>query len=134
MMRLSTEFQDSQGTRLSVRIEHEQSRERNCWRVYAQHSVDGKGASFETRQERVARNRFAELEQHAIRVGWKLKVVLNSFPFPAPMLIGPDGRHLFRDHNTGEYHTDDSAFRPLSGAGPYLDDVDRFSVVFAPRS
>jgi hypothetical protein len=130
LSRMSTEFQDSQGTRLSVRIEHD----RNCWRVYAQHSVDGKGASFATHQERVARNRFAELEQSAIRVGWKLKVVTNSFPFPAPMLIGPDGRHLFRDHNTGEYHTDDSAFRPLSGAGPYLDpETDRFDVVFAPR-
>jgi hypothetical protein len=133
LSRISSEFQDGKGNRLSVRLE----RHSFAYRVYAHHSRDGNGCSSEHFQERLARNAFRSLETKVVAEGWKLKECVALDRQPSPMLTDDDGHRMFRDYFTGEYRLDNSAFRPSPGAifftvkdGPQ---PDAFVDVFSPR-
>jgi hypothetical protein len=133
LSRISSEYQDHCGNRLSVRLERHQF----LYRVYAHHSRDGNGATSEHAQEKLARSAFRALEAKVVAQGWKLKECVAMDRQPSPMLLDDDGNRMFRDAVTGEYRPDDSAFRPSPGAvfftvkdGPQ---PDAFAAVFAPK-
>lgn len=138
LSRISTEFQDGKGNRLSVRLE----RHSFTYRVYAHHSLYGNGCSSDHSQDRQARTAFRGLETKAVADGWKLKECIALDRQPSPIIRDDDGRCMFRDAITDEYRLDDSAFRPSPGSvfftvkdGPVPVVATRqFVALFPPRS
>jgi hypothetical protein len=105
----------------------------------AVHSKFGRGATKTHATYKAAYRCWTRMEADALKLGWPRRVIsqIDLRP-PSPMLLTEDGRKLFRDSRTGEYHEDISSSRPLLLArDPVVaqpaDEEDHFLIESLPR-
>lgn len=85
------------------------------WLTYADHSLQGRGASETHPVLRAAKRAVEALEARALADGWQRKTVTrNVYRTPSPMRRAEDGTRLFRDAFTGDYRPDLSCTRPAT--------------------